>query len=105
MRKILVVFVSVTLSCSAAHAAETIDVFLMAGQSNMLGRTDMEPNAPLVIRGLDDGGIASNIILYHHNYRGGGTLDRDGFEPLGIRPGSDGQMGNFEPELCFGQEI
>jgi hypothetical protein len=87
MRKILVVFVSVTLSCSAAHAAETIDVFLMAGQSNMLGRTD------------------SNIILYHHNYRGGGTLDRDGFEPLGIRPGSDGQMGNFEPELCFGQEI
>ncbi|MFT4688690.1 MAG: hypothetical protein ACJASX_003471 [Limisphaerales bacterium] len=68
-------------------------------------RSDLESNAPLLPLGLDDAGISSNGILYHHNYRGDATLDHDGFEALGTRPANDGQLGNFGPELTFVQEV
>jgi len=92
------------LAC-AAEAQEVIHVFLMGGQSNMLGRATVSGSDPLLVNGLEAGGIAGNSILYHHNYRGSQTLAANGFTTLGARPADDGELGNFGPELTFGRDI
>ncbi|MCC6681287.1 MAG: hypothetical protein IT445_10350 [Phycisphaeraceae bacterium] len=103
--KLVVLCTLVGLHAPYAHAQEVINVFLLGGQSNMLGRANVEDSDPLLVNGLGDGGIASNNVLYHHNYRGEQTLAANGFVALGPRPSDDDQPGNFGPELTFGRDI
>ncbi|MCC6681286.1 MAG: hypothetical protein IT445_10345 [Phycisphaeraceae bacterium] len=86
-------------------AQDVINVFLLGGQSNMLGRANIDSSDPLLVNDINNGGIASNDILYHHNYRGSQTLAANGFAALGPRPSDDGQSGNFGPELTFGRDM
>lgn len=86
-------------------AGEKIHIYLLAGQSNMLGRKNISDTDPLLVQNIGEGGIASNTIAYHHNYRGSETLATNGFSTLKPRPPDDGQGGNFGSELTFGRDM
>ena len=104
-RALIISVIPFILGAAHVSAKEVIHVFLLGGQSNMLGREDISESNPLLVEKMGEGGIAGNAILYHHNYRGTQTLSANGFSPLAPRPSNDGQMGNFGPELTFGRDI
>lgn len=105
LRKSLIYLFVVGAFSGSALAQNTINVFLLGGQSNMLGRANISGSDPLLVNGLEEGGIADNTIVYHHNYRGSQTLADDGFTTLRPRPSDDGEPGNFGPELTFGRDM
>jgi hypothetical protein len=104
-RGITFVILFISFATVQTAAQDTIHVYLVGGQSNMVGRANIYTSDPLLGNDLEHDGIASNNILYHHNYRGSETLADDGFITLWRRPSDDGQGGNFGCELTFGRDV
>ncbi|MEM6459427.1 MAG: AAA family ATPase [Planctomycetota bacterium] len=85
-----------------ADPSEPIDVYLLAGQSNMSG-AGLAEDVPAALRGPH-----ATALMYFAplNEPGHERLERDGVRRwMPLAPGTGGPIGGFGPELSFGHTV
>ncbi len=104
MRLLLLGIAALTLFCGNDARVLPIQVFLLAGQSNMDGRAPVGglPTSPVNLRRLQ-----ADVLFYHSNQGGGSRYTADILVPLHPGTAGDGPDGvrAFGPEITFGRKM